>query len=135
MTDKELLIAQYGNAAHANYAMQGLANVTYQTPFGATDSSCCMPVNDRGISLTDGPTYKIQRGDVITVKSCKGKSMFKQFQEYVSQHRDIVFSIILLALADKVFLNGALQEKIASFVKKLVEGMEKKVGATTTEVK
>jgi|SRR5579871_69268 len=86
-----------------------------------------------------GPTnaYPIRKGTEIKLnfkesdlKKKKGKSMIKQFQDYISEHKDIVFSVLLLFLCDKVFLNGALQEKLASFVHKLVEGMEKRVSPT-----
>lgn len=54
-------------------------------------------------------------------------SMLKEFKSYVAEHKDLIFSIILLFLADKIFLEGACQAKIAALVHRIMEGMEKKV--------
>jgi hypothetical protein len=89
-----------------------------------------------GISV-QGSTQGYQEYTKQVNQKEKGKlSMLKEFKSYVAEHKDLIFSVILLALADKVFLGGALQAKLASLIHRIVEGMEKKVAPTlNTEAK
>ena len=85
-----------------------------------------------GTGSLQGSSQGYQNQNQVSQKE-KGKlSMLKEFKSYVAEHKDLIFSIILLFLADKVFLEGALQSKIASLVHRIMDGMEKKVASSPT---
>ena len=109
-------------------SMGGMQNMQY----GAATSCAILP------GSLQGSSQGYQNQNQVSQKE-KGKlSMLKEFKSYVAEHKDLIFSIILLFLADKVFLEGALQSKIASLVHRIMDGMEKKVAsapALNTEAK
>ena len=55
--------------------------------------------------------------------------MFKEFKQYIADHRDLVFSILLIMFADSFFLNGALRTKLSSLLHGVVTRLENKVNA------
>jgi hypothetical protein len=115
--------AQNQALAGQQASMGGMQNMQY----GAA-TSC---------AILQGSSQGYQEYTKQVLQKEKGKlSMLKEFKSYVAEHKDLIFSVILLALADKVFLDGALQAKLASLIYRIVEGMEKKVAPTlNTEAK
>ena len=65
----------------------------------------------------------------IATKKGETKSMFKEFKQYIADHRDLVFSILLIMFADSFFLNGALRTKLSSLLHGVVTRLENKVNA------
>lgn len=57
--------------------------------------------------------------------------MIGEFKQYLKEHRDIIFTVTLLFVADHFLLNGALKAKLTSILHKVVDRIEKK---TETEV-
>lgn len=90
------------------------------------------------VSTSDSLDREIKTGQVFKAtedelknlqKEKENKSMLKEFRQYLSEHRDLVFSVLLLFVADSFFLNGALRAKLQSILHKVVEKVEKKVDA------
>lgn len=56
-------------------------------------------------------------------------SMLQEVKSYMSEHRDIIFTLGLLFLADHFLLNGAIKTKLSAILSKTVDRLEKKVSA------
>jgi len=70
--------------------------------------------------------------EFLNRKNNKGeRPMFKQFgsdmKEFVSENKQVIFWIALIALFDHSFLKGSLRTKIQSLIEKLLGGVEKRI--------
>jgi choline kinase len=71
-------------------------------------------------------------GEVVSdpklLKTKESKSMFKAFREYLGRHSDIVFTVFLVMIADKVFFHGALKGSVKALAEKLISKAHTKLG-------
>lgn len=75
---------------------------------------------------------KVAYGEVIKSSSessvkPRSKSMFTEFRAYLSEHRDLVFTIIIVALIDHLLLDGALKERLKGLLGGFLDKAETKV--------
>ena len=54
-------------------------------------------------------------------ESEKGEGMLNELKSYVSEYRDWFFTILIIAVVDHFFLNGALKEKLTSALGKKID--------------
>lgn len=59
--------------------------------------------------------------------------MLGSLKQYLTEHRDVVWSIVLVALIDQFFLNGALKSRISSILEGVCKKAEQKVNDGTTQ--
>jgi hypothetical protein len=50
---------------------------------------------------------------------------------FISQHRNVIYSVVLILLVDHFFLGGKLKERVKGMVEKLLGTVEKKVSDIT----
>ena len=50
----------------------------------------------------------------------KGSGM----KEYLKEHKDLIYTIAILAVLDHIFLGGALKDKIRQIIENLLSGKE-----------
>ncbi len=67
-------------------------------------------------------------------------SVFREFKSYLAEHRDLIFSLLLLFIADQYVLNGALRNRLEAMLQKVVARVEGRmeapnVAAATTAAK
>lgn len=55
------------------------------------------------------------------------KSMFRSFREYISRHSDIIFTVVLVMLADRWFFKGALKSSVQGLAHKLIAKADAKL--------
>lgn len=51
----------------------------------------------------------------------KDKSIMKAFRDYLEQHKNMIFTVVLALLADHYVFNGIFREKIKSLINKLLD--------------
>lgn len=71
-------------------------------------------------------------GDYTEIKEQRSFTMVKDLKDYLSEHKDMIFTIVLLALADALFLNGALRTKLESILHRVADKLEAKTLDVTT---
>jgi hypothetical protein len=59
----------------------------------------------------------------------KGKPMISELKDYLKTHKDLIFTVLFLALADSLFLDGALRTKLQGILHKVTDRLEAKVDA------
>ena len=81
----------------------------------------------------------LQNNTVVQNNALKEKeemfSIYGQVKEFIKNHRDIIFTIIAIALADKYLLNGALRSRLTKLVEAILSRAEAIVAPKTPEVK
>lgn len=55
-------------------------------------------------------------------------TMFGEFKQYLASNRNVIFTLLIAALVDKFFLNGALASRLQTLLGKVVEKAENEVG-------
>lgn len=58
--------------------------------------------------------------------------MFREFKTFIAEHRDIIFTVILLAIADRFLLNGALSAKLTALAHKITDKASARVDAPSS---
>lgn len=58
-------------------------------------------------------------------------TMFAEIKEYLKRHKDIFLTLAILFLADHFVLNGAIKERLARLVERILGHTEKKINALT----
>jgi hypothetical protein len=67
------------------------------------------------------------------VKATEGRTtVLKEFKAYLAEHRDLIFTVLLLFVADAYLLNGALRTKLESILHRTADGLENKIAKTPT---
>lgn len=54
-------------------------------------------------------------------------SMLREFKQYISEHRDVFFTLILVMIADAWFLNGALKSRLQRILEGVTGKLEEKL--------
>lgn len=126
---------EYGGSLQNAAAQQAAVNLPYnsyieQLRYQNPDTLTTKQIEDI-FSKIGGITGTIELKD----KKGKNKTMLKEFKQYIVEHKDLIFGAVLLAIADKVFLEGALQTKIAALAHRTLDGLEKKAIGGATEAK
>lgn len=57
---------------------------------------------------------------LTTPTTKENKTMFKSFNEYISQHKNVLFTILIGVVADKFIFKGKLTEKLQSMLDKFI---------------
>lgn len=65
---------------------------------------------------------------VLTLKENKVLGLYGNMKNYLSKHSDIIFTVVLVMLADKFFFNGVFKNTLQGIVNKLLTRAEKEVG-------
>lgn len=68
-----------------------------------------------GLASTSSGTVSL-----TTPTTKENKTMFKSFNEYISQHKDVLFTILIGVVADKFIFKGKLTEKLQSMLDKFI---------------
>jgi hypothetical protein len=64
----------------------------------------------------------------------KKRSFMKLFKDYLEAHRDTIFTLVLILLADHYVFNGAFRETISDAFKKLLDKAHQKIDGLPTSV-
>lgn len=68
---------------------------------------------------------------IDNIKLYKGNNMLKEVlsdgREFVKQHRSVIYTLVLLVLADHFFFKGKLRERLQAMAEKLLSKAEEKV--------
>ena len=84
----------------------------------------------RGQLTMDIEEQRYSRRVVERQRKCEGRiSMFGEFKAYVSEHRNWIFTILIVAVVDAFFLGGALKQRITSLLGGSLKVLERKVNA------
>ena len=68
-----------------------------------------------GLASTSSGTVSL-----TTPTTKENKTMFKSFNEYISQHKNVLFTILIGVVADKFIFKGKLTEKLQSMLDKFI---------------
>lgn len=53
--------------------------------------------------------------------------MLKEFRQYLADHRDLLFTVILVAAVDAFFLDGALKVRLKNILSGFIDKAEQKL--------
>lgn len=53
--------------------------------------------------------------------------MLKELRQYLSDHRDLIFTVALVAIVDAFFLDGALKSRLKSILSGFIDKAESKL--------
>lgn len=70
-----------------------------------------------------------QMQNIYKIKPTKRKGIMKLFRDYLEAHRDTIFTLILILLADHYVFNGAFADTIRDAFKKLLDKAHQKIDA------
>ena len=78
----------------------------------------------------DTAEQRYSRRVVDRQRKCEGRiSMLSEFKAYVSEHRNWIFTILIVAVVDAFFLGGALKQRITALLGGSLKVLERKVNA------
>ena len=89
-------------------------------------------------NIVDNQRYTATRldiasGDSLTPVSrqpqSKGmvSSMLREFRQYLTDHRDLIFTVVIVAAVDAFFLDGALKSRLKSILNGFIDKAEQKL--------
>lgn len=74
-----------------------------------------------GVSSGTSAYSRVQSGRAAPKK---GFSMLDEVRGYVREYKDWIFTIVIIAIVDHFFLDGALKEKLATALGKKLDGAD-----------
>lgn len=93
--------------------------------------------NSHTLTLTPGDSV-LQRGAVNQLEpspesrqpQSKGMvtSMLRELRQYVADNRNLIFTVILIAIVDAFFLDGALKSRLKNILTSFIDKAEEKLG-------
>ena len=57
-------------------------------------------------------------------------TMLQEFRKFVAEHRDLIFTVLLLLAVDYLAFNGALRERLEGLLRGVADRLTKKVETT-----
>lgn len=123
-------------AAHLspNEAFHNYTNMRLQKPHSGEPGLVIKTNNP--IGYFSGNRLELTSGDSLSPcvptqpqRQSKGlvTSMLRELRQYLSDHRDLIFTVVLVALVDAFFLDGALKSRLKSILSGIIDKAESKL--------
>lgn len=93
---------------------QGINQQTYQNQLAA-------------VQQFNGQTYGLQPN--MFIKPTNKRGIMKAFKDYLSEHKDLIFTLLIVLLVDHFCFQDAFKEKIKAAMNKLLDRAHDKIGA------
>jgi len=87
--------------------------------YGPMRDGQIIPCDDNGRPLMGSERKQTTKKEEV--------SMFKSFKEYIGNHKDIIFTVIVALVVDKYLFNGVLKTRIQKLVEGLLQRAEKMI--------
>ena len=112
-----------GKAPHIlTYGMEGLEGLRE----GSMSTITYVPLKEKkemqtqqGLNTLRSPFAGTTLDELLPTETKKKESYMNSFKQYLDKHRDMIFTIALVFVADHYILGGALKERL----RKLLEGI------------
>lgn len=91
-----------------------------KTSFSKTLSLGCSP---------DQIREEVRKKPAYVAATTENISMLREFKAFISEHRDLIFTVLLITLLDSFLLNGALRTRLESILQATLKKAEDKLDA------